>query len=243
MSATLPYARIDTLFVDVGHTLVSPDFGWMARELAARGVACDARDLARADVELRVSEWAQRTPPVSSERAREIYLEGVFARLPDLARPAPPLRSVLSRELVPVLYPGGLGDRLWCQVIPGVREALARMTRLGLRMVIVSNADGSVERQLTDLALRSHFACVIDSHVVGVSKPDPAIFEISLARSGAERTRTLHVGDSYAADVLGARGAGIHPVLLDPHGHGTSLDCDALPDLLALAESLERATR
>jgi putative hydrolase of the HAD superfamily len=236
------YASVRTLFLDVGHTLVAPDFAWMARELAQRGAACDAAELERADAELRPElgppppELAELAAEIRGAALRAAYLERLLARLPHLER-----RAELARALVPVLYPGGFGDRLWSVVIPGVPEALERFARLGLRMVVVSNADGTVERMLVELGMRAHFAAVIDSHVVGVSKPDPGIFEIALARGNAERKHTLHVGDTYDADVLGARSAGLEAVLLDRHGCWGPRDCDRFPDLLELAARLEQA--
>ncbi len=241
--ARLPgYASVRTLFLDVGHTLVAPDFAWMARELAARGLACSAAQLERADAELRPAlgpppaELLKLPSEARGAALRVSYLEQLFARLPGSVQ-----RAELARVLVPVLYPGNLGDRLWSLVIPGVPEALARFARLGLQMVVVSNSDGTVERILSELGLRRHFASVLDSHVVGVSKPDPAIFELALARSGADRKHTLHVGDTYDADVLGARSAGLEAVLLDRHGCWGPRDCVALPDLVALADRLEQA--
>jgi FMN phosphatase YigB (HAD superfamily) len=240
--ALLSYARVRTLFLDVGQTLVAPDFDWIARELAQRGVACSAADLERSDAELRprlgppLPGLAQLAPDARGEALRADYLERLLVPLPGSER-----RAELARELVPVLYPAGQGDRLWCLVIPGVREALARFARLGLEMVVVSNADGTVERQLTELGMRPHFKVVIDSHVVGVSKPDPGIFELALARGGADRKHTLHVGDMYDVDVLGARSAGVEAVLLDRHGCWGPRDCDRFPDLLALAARLEQA--
>ena len=63
---------------------------------------------------------------------------------------------------------------------------------------------------------------VIDSAVVGVSKPDPAIFAVALAALGipdTERSTVVHVGDSLRYDVTGAIAAGVRPVHLDPHGY------------------------
>ena len=50
---------------------------------------------------------------------------------------------------------------------------------------------------------------------VGYQKPQREIFEHGLELTGVERERALHVGDSYGADVQGARAAGIQPVLID----------------------------
>jgi HAD superfamily hydrolase (TIGR01509 family) len=139
-----------------------------------------------------------------------------------------------------VLHRPGQADRLWCAVLPGVDEALARFRALGLELVVVSNADGSVERSLGNLGLRHHFAHVLDSAVVGFAKPDPRIFREGLARAGAAPERTLHVGDLVHADVTGARGAGLPAALLDPYGDWSGVDCPVFPDLSALAEALER---
>jgi FMN phosphatase YigB (HAD superfamily) len=241
---SIPYARVATLFLDVGNTLIEQDFSWIARELAAHGVACSAADLCAADAALRprMGLIAREIGAVRGyAEARASYLAGLFDLLPHASRLDAESSKRIARELVPVLYPGGRGQRLWSRVMRGVPEALQRFAQLGLRMVVVSNADGSVEQQLIEHGLRAHFDVVIDSHVVGAVKPDPEIFEIALARSGAERPRTLHVGDSYDADVLGARGAGVHGLLLDPDGRWGTRDCDVLPDLLALADRLERA--
>jgi putative hydrolase of the HAD superfamily len=58
--------------------------------------------------------------------------------------------------------------------------------------------------------------------VVGVSKPDPAIFALALDALGmptADRSTVVHVGDSLRYDVVGALAAGVRPVHLDPHGY------------------------
>jgi putative hydrolase of the HAD superfamily len=58
---------------------------------------------------------------------------------------------------------------------------------------------------------------VLDSFVVGVEKPDPAIFHRALEVLGVPPERAIHVGDTGWADVAGARAAGVRPVHLDPH--------------------------
>ena len=60
--------------------------------------------------------------------------------------------------------------------------------------------------------------CVIDSAVVGVAKPDPAIFDHAEVHfPGLSRDRIAYVGDSVTMDVGGATAAGLHPILVDPH--------------------------
>ena len=72
---------------------------------------------------------------------------------------------------------------------------------------------------------------VIDSAVVGVEKPDPRIFELAVRQAGVAAHEAAYVGDLYSVDVLGARAAGLHPILLDPRGFWGPRDCIVARDL------------
>jgi HAD superfamily hydrolase (TIGR01549 family) len=146
--------------------------------------------------------------------------------------------AALAQELTPLLRHPGESHRLWRWLLPGVPEALACFRELGLALVVVSNSDGTVERGLRDAGLRPFFSAVVDSALVGFEKPDPRIFEHALEISGREACRVLHVGDLFAADVAGARAAGIHALLLDPFGDWRQADCTRMTDLTALAAKL-----
>jgi putative hydrolase of the HAD superfamily len=95
-----------------------------------------------------------------------------------------------------------------------------------------------VEQGLIEAGLRPYFDVVIDSTLVGFAKPDPRIFGHALAVSGADPSHVLHVGDMYHADVVGARQAGLHALLLDPFDDWGDVDCERVPDLSTLAERL-----
>jgi putative hydrolase of the HAD superfamily len=65
------------------------------------------------------------------------------------------------------------------------------------------------------------FEFVIDSHEVGVSKPDPGIFLAALERMGLEPGDAWYIGDSVFHDVNGARAAGLaRAILVDPYELG-----------------------
>jgi putative hydrolase of the HAD superfamily len=74
---------------------------------------------------------------------------------------------------------------------------------------------------------------MLDSQNEGVEKPDPRLFQIGLERAGAQAATTLHVGDFYSIDVLGARAAGLQAVLVDSAGLYPDADC---PRIRSLAE-------
>jgi putative hydrolase of the HAD superfamily len=90
-------------------------------------------------------------------------------------------------------------------------------------------------------------AVVLDSFVVGIEKPQPAIFHRALDALGVPAGQTLHVGDTGWADVAGARAAGVRPVHLDPHGfcprpddHGHVSDLWAVATLVAGERGVRR---
>jgi putative hydrolase of the HAD superfamily len=126
----------------------------------------------------------------------------------------------------------------WSTVFQDSVSGLRAISSTGVGLAIISNSDGTVERQLTSLGICQvgagpgvAVAGIIDSHVVGLRKPDPAIFQHALRATGVRPGEAMHVGDSLVADVAGARGAGLLPVHFDPlgtcpddrHSHARSL--------------------
>jgi FMN phosphatase YigB (HAD superfamily) len=106
----------------------------------------------------------------------------------------------------------------------GVLVVLHTLVERDVPIGVVSNASGQIEAVLRRLGVCQVGAgdgpsvlCVVDSHVVGVSKPDPAIFASALELLGVPPERVAYVGDSIRYDVEGARAAGLVPVLLDPY--------------------------
>jgi putative hydrolase of the HAD superfamily len=107
-------------------------------------------------------------------------------------------------------------------------EALGRRYRLG----VVSNFYGNLEAVCDSAGLAPLFGAMVDSHRVGVQKPDPAIFHVALDALHAAPETTLYVGDSLRRDGEGARRAGLTFVWITPEAHGAH----ATPVAAALAE-------
>jgi len=169
-------------------------------------------------------------------------LRNVLDHLPVGRAPEGAERVRIAEEASARIYRPGAADELWNVPLPGIADALQELRALGFRLVVVSNADGTVERGLARAGLHAWLDVIVDSHLVGFEKPDPRIFAHALTRSGARPQTTLHVGDLYAADVVGARAAGVHALLLDPHDDWPPVDCARLPDVPALARAI-RAVR
>ena len=233
----LRWSEVDTLFLDAGGTLISMDFPRIARELGVLGAPCEWQALARAEAAVRplVSRLIAGGGSTEGRDTFAYVVDQVLLRA--LERELPACRS-LADQLIPRIRVPGRSLELWCRVLPGVPQALARLRDSGLRLVVVSNADGTVEEGLTRVGLATHLDLVIDSSVVGFEKPDPRIFHTALERAGCDPTRTLHVGDVYAADVIGARAAGLPAVLLDPHGDWGEVDCEVARDVPEVAERI-----
>lgn len=115
------------------------------------------------------------------------------------------------------------GFALWNHPLDGVVDAIGRLTGQGVRVAVVSNSDGSVRDSLGRAGLLDLFEFVIDSHEVGVSKPDPGIFKAALERMSLAPDEAWYVGDSVFHDVQGARAAGMaEAILIDPYWLGPS---------------------
>jgi putative hydrolase of the HAD superfamily len=110
----------------------------------------------------------------------------------------------------------------------GAAEALRVLADASYKLAVVSNAWGMVAQWLEQQDICSvngsgptRVGAVIDSHVVGMEKPDPRIFRLALDALGVEPARSLYVGDTVKFDVVGALAAGLHPVHVDPYGFCT----------------------
>jgi len=237
----IPYKQITTLFLDAGNTIVSMDYRWIAEELRKRGVNTTVKALCRAEAASRPVISKQLSQLRSTEVAPffVFYLQTMLERLPKTSMKSVRDMDALLADLAPALK-NSKTRRLWSMIMPGVPAALERLHSLGLQLVVVSNADGTVAALFEELGLRHLFEHIVDSGVVGFEKPDSRIFQHALNVSGGTPDRTLHVGDVYDVDVAGARAAGIHALLLDPFDDWSGrVDCERLPDLTALADRME----
>lgn len=240
----IPFDRIETLFLDIGNTLVSIDFDKVVGALASHGVTVDIQALRRAEAASRpvISKRLAVTPWREPEEPFVVYLRGILAELERAHADQDGRLRALVPTLAPALRQGRASD-LWSSVMPRVPEALGALKRLGLRLAAVSNSDGTAEAMLARVGLRDYLDVVIDSAVVGYEKPDPRIFEHAMRLVNATGATTLHVGDLYDADVAGARAAGLHALLLDPYGDWGQVDCDTIADVPALVGKLEESRR
>ncbi|MCM1109788.1 MAG: HAD family hydrolase [Clostridium sp.] len=125
-----------------------------------------------------------------------------------------------------------------------VEEARPVLERLSVRypMVLVSNFYGNVESVLREYRLDRYFRAIVESAVVGVRKPDPAIFSLGVDALGLKPSEVLVVGDSLKKDILPARSIGCHTAWLKGKGWTAAEDAAEDPSMIKnLSELLEVA--
>lgn len=134
---------------------------------------------------------------------------------------------------------------LWLRVIPGAVDGLRALAATGVRLGVVSNADGVMGERLRELEVLQvgpgigvPVTCVIDSGAVGVMKPDPRIFQLALDVLELPAQRVWFVGDIPGIDVVGAWRAGLRPFLIDPLGLHHDATFDRVGSLSELAARL-----
>jgi len=93
-------------------------------------------------------------------------------------------------------------------MVPGAEKLLRELKRRGYRMGIISNNDGRTCEKCRAVGIEEYFSFILDSTLEQMVKPDPEFFKKALAISGARPEDSLHVGDLWGSDILGASSAG-----------------------------------
>ena len=224
--------HLETLFLDAGGVLVFPNWNRVADAVSRHGITVSPDALAAAEprVKFEIDQGIRHGNSTDAQRAW-MYMERVL----EIAGVTP---GDASAAAVLELRAYHAEHNLWESVPADVVPALERLSGLGLKLVVVSNANGVLHLAFDRLGLTRHFHCICDSFVDGVEKPDPRFFQIALDRAGATADSTMHVGDLYYVDVAGARNSGIRPMLIDPLGLYQDYDVDRVRTLDELANRL-----
>lgn len=139
--------------------------------------------------------------PRSGEEEADSISKAVRARWPEIEKDVPP------------------------ELYPDAEPTLSRLAAEGYRMGLVSNAPPDTAKVIDALRLDRFLSSVVISGIVGYTKPHPEIFRIALRELGALPEESIHVGDLYDADVVGARNAGVNGILLDRDGSQGAFSC------------------
>lgn len=225
---------IDTVFLDAGGVLCHPSWPRVADAMTRHGVPVTAATLADAEQKATFDIDNASTVSATDDRARGwLYFNLVLHHAGVKQSAATDAALVELREYHRT-------QNLWEHVEPDVAPALAALKSRGLKLVVVSNANGRLRHLFDRIDLTKWFDHVLDSHEWGVEKPDPRLFELALEQARADKRRTIHVGDLYFVDVAGARSAELRDgVLFDAKGLYRDVDCPRVASLAGLVEWID----
>ncbi len=213
----------DAILFDAGGVLVLPDPTVLGPLLSTYGGDPSVATHRRAHYAAMAAKSHARSAETSWEVYNRTYVE-VVGVTGDLAEHA---AEVLDHTR---------SAHLWRWPVPETRRALDELAARAVPLGVVSNASGQIEAVLRitgichtgegpDISMR----VIVDSHVVGVAKPDPQIFEHALPHFDEfDRSRVAYIGDSVTMDIAGAGAAGLRPILLDPYDDHAGADFDRI---------------
>ena len=227
---------IETVFLDAGGVLCHPSWTRVADALVRHGAPVTAALLAAAEQKATYDIDKASVIGTTDDRARGwLYFNHVLHH-------AGVAQGAATDAALAELRDYHRQDNLWEHVEDDVVPALAAMRARGFKLVVVSNANGRLKHLFDRLDLTKWFDHLLDSHDWGVEKPDPRLFQLALEQSRTAAERTVHVGDLYHVDVVGARNAGLRDgVLFDSAGLYEDVDCPRVRSLAALVDWLDKA--
>lgn len=207
--------RFEMVFFDAGETLLRPHPSF--HELFS---ATCRRAGYEIDVEL-VRSVQQRLAPHLVELAEET---GIVAPSLDpgdslsywshLYRRLLGELGIEDESLVGALY-STFSDSASYKLYDDALPCLEGLVRSGHRLGLISNFERWLEEMLVELEVGHHFEVSVISGIVGVEKPDPAIYEAAVRSAGVRPGDAVHIGDSPTMDVAPAAEVGMTAILLD----------------------------
>jgi putative hydrolase of the HAD superfamily len=212
--------NFDAVLFDAGGVLVLPDPTVLGPLLTYYGATADHGAHARAHYAGMAAKSASTAGENDWTHYDEVYLDTVG------------VRPNAKEEALQVFGKVKGVANLWRHPTPHAHDVLRQLHDSGIPIGIVSNASGQIEDTLRQSGIcqvgdgpLAPVRFVVDSHIVGIQKPDPRIFRIALEMlPGISPSRIAYVGDSLIMDVQGSRGAGLTPVLVDPYGFAEGHD-------------------
>lgn len=211
-------SRFDAVFFDAGFTLVRPVRGVedvYFEKAAALGARLDETQFRRRMREVWPklnADYRSRRPDLrsSEELERQAWREFTF----ELAKPFESLARVHERWLAALIEHFDRPEA-WGPVDAAV-EVVEELARRGFAVGVVTNWHAAVHGILERHGISRRCRVVLTSAEAGRKKPHPEIFHRAADAVGAPPERSVHVGDSWDEDVLGARAAGMLPVHFQP---------------------------
>ena len=158
----------------------------------------------------------------------ERRLQALGATAKEISKLARPLRNHMRKKY-----------RSEDFVPPELHEILPALREADYRLGVLSNRSDPFDKDMRRLDLAKYFDYVKAAGEVGSWKPNPAVFDPMLKHFEIAPQESLYIGDNYYADVLGARAAGMQPILYDPRELFPDPDCMRITSFHELMDILQ----
>ena len=181
---------------DAGQVLVELDLDFLSRRLSERGL------------EVGVSALAEAAPAAWRTHDERV---AAGASQPWRAFMASLLGGAGARDVGPIvewLWSEQPRANLFRKPIAEMVELARELAARGARVAVLSNSEGRLAELLREISIDDPFSVIVDSGRLGFAKPDRRIFDHTLDALGVTGADPIHIGDSWAADIVGARDAG-----------------------------------
>ena len=197
--------EIDTIFFDVGSTLVFAEPKLVRGPLFERHLEPSEEQLCAAETEARraIDKVLQKHSAPVDGTYWSAYYRKLLSEM-----------GIDDAGLAAALIARARESSNWCRLKPGTPEVLEQF-RKQYRLGVISNSDGRVSNLLEKVGIRRFFDTVTDSGTVGVEKPDSRIFRAATESLNAVPEHSLYLGDIYSVDYVGATEAGMKAILMD----------------------------
>jgi FMN phosphatase YigB (HAD superfamily) len=221
---------VEVVFLDAGGVLLNPDWERGSKILADYGIEATPSQLAKAELaakrQMDDAGFVHSTGDIGSDTG---YL-GWVVRATGIGFEPEALHAAAAD-----FEAEHQRNNLWSDMPAEVPGALGRIQDAGYRMGVISNAEPNLRDRIVQAGLEPFFETMVISAEVGAEKPDRGIFDEALHRMAVTPDHAVHVGDFYALDVVGARGAGLTPILFDAADLFADRDCLRIGSLSELA--------
>lgn len=202
--------NFNTIFFDIGNTLFFYNYEFLRDLLTERfGMSVSTKELREKHEATKRSLVADKLFNLPHDElwweAYRRWLKSVGAEEDQIKPISEAIRNHPFRHM------------FWSRTEEGTKEMLDWFRERGFKLGVISNAEGQIRRLIEHAGLGDRFDVIVDSGVVGFVKPDERIFKHAMERMNASPDSSIHVGDIFDIDVVGAKKAGLTPILVDPN--------------------------
>jgi len=218
--------KVSDVFFDLDHTLWDFEKNsalTFERILGDHNVQVDLRDFLKVYIPINLAFWKlYREEKISKPDLRYQRLKTVFDELKY------PITDATINQLA-IDYIKYLSS--YNHLFPNASEILSYL-KPNYNLHIITNGFEEVqERKMVNANIRQYFDVIINSEMAGVKKPNPIIFQLALNSANTTSEKSIMIGDSLEADILGAKAVGLHALHFNAHNDATHEICHMINDL------------